>query len=91
MRNLIWRLSARQRYLEALEYIAQRNAPAAVRLEASIERQVAHLLKLAHLGRPGRVERTRELFVHPNYIIVYRVTAKSIYIVRFLHAHQRYP
>ncbi|WP_354043151.1 type II toxin-antitoxin system RelE/ParE family toxin [Devosia sp. UYZn731] len=39
---------------------------------------------------PGRCG-TRELVVHPNYIVVYRVLTDQIDIVSVLHARQEYP
>lgn len=35
--------------------------------------------------------RTREAVVHPNYILVYRVTADAVEIVSVVHARQEYP
>lgn len=91
MRSLIWRRNARQRYLEILDYVAQRNPSAALRLQQDIDRKVETLRFLSEIGRPGRVVGTRELVVHPNYIIVYRVGSKTVTILRALHARQRYP
>ena len=33
------------------------------------------------IGRPGRVDGTRESVIHPSYIIVYRVNAEVIEIL----------
>jgi len=41
--------------------------------------------------RPGRVPGTREAVVHPNYILIYRVTADAVEIVNLVHARQRCP
>jgi toxin ParE1/3/4 len=34
---------------------------------------------------------TRELVVHPNYILIYLVGEDVVEIIRVLHAHQQYP
>jgi plasmid stabilization system protein ParE len=34
---------------------------------------------------------TREAVVHPNYILVYRVTADAVEIVNLVHARREYP
>ncbi len=91
MRTLIWRRSARQRYLEILDYVAQRNVLAAVRLEQDIELKLSALRAFSEIGRPGRVANTRELVVHPNYLVVYKVGPKSVTVLRLLHARQLYP
>lgn len=44
-----------------------------------------------YLYRPGRVPDTREVVVHPNYVMVYRVESETITILRVLHAAQRWP
>jgi toxin ParE1/3/4 len=91
MRNLIWRPEARRQYLESLDYIAQRNMIASERLDQAIVSQVDLLRQHPFIGRVGRVENTRELVVHPNYVIIYRVDATEVWILRFLHARKQYP
>jgi toxin ParE1/3/4 len=91
MRILIWRRSARQGYLGILDYVAQRNLLAALRLQQDIEQKTEALKSFGEIGRPGRVPKTRELVVHPNYVVVYKVGPKSVTILRVLHARQQYP
>lgn len=38
----------------------------------------------------GRLSGTREMVVHPNYLVVYRVTER-VEIVMVLHTRQEYP
>jgi addiction module RelE/StbE family toxin len=90
-KSLTWRPDARRRYFEILDYIAERNLAASERLQTSIESQIRLLLSFPNMGRPGREKRTRELVVHPNYIIIYDVRPTEIRILRVLHAHQKYP
>ena len=91
MRNLIWRPEARRQYLESLHYIAQRNLNASERLDEAIVDQLGLLGNHPFIGRIGRTANTRELVVHPNYIIIYRVDDTEIWILRFLHTRKQYP
>ncbi|WP_279629498.1 type II toxin-antitoxin system RelE/ParE family toxin [Blastomonas natatoria] len=34
---------------------------------------------------------TREAIVHPNYIIIYRVTDDAVIMAAVMHARQQYP
>jgi toxin ParE1/3/4 len=44
------------------------------------------------LGRPGRVEGTRELVVtRTNYVAIYRIDGEVIDILRVLHGRQQWP
>lgn len=91
MLTLIWRDTARADASAIFNYIAERNVPAAERLLAAIEACADALPHHPFLYRPGRVVGTREAVVHPNYIVVYRVTAVAVEIVGVVHARQEYP
>ncbi len=56
-----------------------------------VHRSAETIAKLPMAGRPGRVAGTREWVVHPNYIMIYRLSRTHIIILRFLHARQLYP
>lgn len=91
MLPILWRAEA-QAYLAAiLEYIAERNPQSALDLYNDIERVVSQLPQHPYLYHLGRVSGTRELVVHPNYLVVYRVSATAIEIVSILHSRQQYP
>ena len=34
---------------------------------------------------------TREAVIHPNYILIYRVTEDAVEIIRLVHSRQHYP
>lgn len=55
----------------------------------AIRHTTNRIIENPYLYRPGRVAGTREAVVHPNYILVYRVTG-TIEILAMLHARQRY-
>ena len=74
-----------------IEYIAERNDIAALELLEDIERAASQLPQHPYLYRPGRVAGTREIVVHPNYLVVYRIQPTMIEIVAVLHSRQQYP
>ncbi|MEO8716518.1 MAG: type II toxin-antitoxin system RelE/ParE family toxin [Acetobacteraceae bacterium] len=88
---IVWRAEARRNLAAIVRYIADHNPPAARRMKARIEVAVLPLAARPYLYRPGRVPGTREIVVHPNYIVVYRVTAHRIEITDVLHARRQYP
>ena len=91
MLTLVWRQSARDDARAIFSYIAKRNRPAAARLLAAIEACAESLPAHPYMYRPGRAPGTREAVVHPNYILIYRVTAEAVEIVSLVHARQLYP
>lgn len=85
-----WRPEAVADLWEILEYIDERNPQAAEELYAEIERATSALPEHPYLYRLGRVLNTREIIVHPNYLVIYRLTDR-IEILSVLHARQQYP
>jgi toxin ParE1/3/4 len=85
-----WRPEARAELLQILNYIGDRHVVAASDLGQAIEMVTSVLPEHPYLYRFGRVPGTREIVVHPNYLVVYRVTDR-IEIVSVLHARQEYP
>ncbi|AMM18819.1 addiction module antitoxin (plasmid) [Burkholderia sp. PAMC 28687] len=86
-----WRDQASADLEDILFYIADRNLSAAESLNEAIEQATSQLPQHPHLYRLGRVNGTREIVVHPNYIVVYRVTSTTIEILAVMHSRQQYP
>lgn len=78
MRLVEWLPQARAALWEILDYLGDRNPYAAKDLYDSIEKTAEGLAQNPYMYRPGRVAGTREAVIHPNYILVYRVTIKFI-------------
>jgi addiction module RelE/StbE family toxin len=91
MLSVQWLTKARNNLATIIEYIAERNDEAAADLQDEIERAASQLPQHAYLYRRGRVAGTREIVVHPNYLVVYRIKPDVIEIVNVLHARQEYP
>ncbi len=85
-----WRPEAREALFDILSYIDEHNPAAADKLDEAIDKAVTALPQHPYLYRYGRVAGTREIVVHPNYLVVYRVT-DHIEIITVLHARQQYP
>lgn len=79
--------------LDALaDYIATDDPAAAARVFTRIEETTDGLAGFPHRGRPGRCAGTRELVVTGTpYVVAYRITDKTIDILRVLHGRRRWP
>jgi len=86
-----WSEEATTDLVEIIDYIEQRNAVAAQSLLAAIVQSAENLPRMPYLFRLGRVAGTREIVVHPNYIVVYQVGDEAIDVLRILHSRQQYP
>ena len=79
-----------------LECIAEhlfRHAPGrAADLVRTIYDAPGMLLDFPNRGRPGKRAGTRELVLWPlPYVVVYRVRAEAVVVLRVLHGAQRWP
>ena len=73
-------------------FIALRNPAAAARVVDTIARSVGLLARHPGLGRPGRVEGTRELVVADTPCLVpYRVRNNIVEILRVFHGARKWP
>jgi len=90
------RLEYATRYFRRLadirERIAEQNPAAATRMILRIRTAVGRLARSPELGRPGRVEGTRELVIaRTPYIVPYRVRDHVVQVITILHSAQRWP
>lgn len=89
--KLEWLELARDDLFSIIEYVSEENPDAAQRLLDDISSKVSKLSDFPKVGRPGRVEGTRELVALANYIVVYQEDSSSIRVLRVLHAAQKWP
>lgn len=87
-----WLLEASQQRYDQLDYIAQENPIAAIRLDEEIETQTESLAQNPEIGREGRVAGTRELVIaRTPFLAVYRIVPDQIQILNLLHQSQQWP
>jgi addiction module RelE/StbE family toxin len=89
--KLVWLESALEDQDAILDYIADRNETAAERLYAAIQACTERILEYPFMYETGRARGTREALVHPNYILIYRVTGDVVQVLALIHARQQYP
>jgi len=91
-----WRPMAREDLRAIVRYIGKNNPSRAKSFCQQLRDKTKPLSEhpeLGHKGRPGLPDWLRELVVHPNYIVYYRVLADSriVEILRVKHAAQQTP
>lgn len=90
--RLEWSIFAQADRDEIFDYIEADSPQAAVAVDEGIVEQVERLARFPELGRPGRVEGTRELVIpRTPYIAAYRVRGRTVRILRVLHGARRWP
>ena len=90
--EIIWRPTALEDLEEIHGYISKDNPPAADRIKARIRTAVERLAPYPNLGRPGRVDETRELVVAgTSYIVAYAVLGNQLMVLSVIHGAQAWP
>jgi addiction module RelE/StbE family toxin len=87
-----WRPLAEADLSEIVRYVASENPIAAYDLHRKIVGHAAILAEHPLIGRPGRIDDTRELVVpRTHYIVAYRLAGETIIVLRVLHTARRWP
>jgi toxin ParE1/3/4 len=85
----VWALADRD---AIFDYIEADSPKTAALVDSRIEKHVKALAQFPEIGRPGRVEATRELVVKRTpYIVAYRIEGNSVRILRVLRGAQDWP
>jgi toxin ParE1/3/4 len=87
-----WTLFAMNDREAIFDYIEADSPRAAVLVDDRIESQLELLIHTPEIGRPGRVEGTRELVIQQTpYLVAYRIERGTVRILRVLHGAQQWP
>jgi addiction module RelE/StbE family toxin len=90
--RLKWTRAASQDLESVEQYISLANPDVAIDTVLEIIRRVETLAEHPGMGRPGRVEGTRELVLGSlPYVVPYVHQSDTIIILRFLHGAMRWP
>lgn len=82
---------AREDLRGIVHYIGKDNPTRARSFGQELRAKTKPLAQHPELGREGRLPGIRELVIHPNYIVFYRVLdeARTVQILRVKHAAQQ--
>ena len=73
------------------QHIAADRPLAAAEFVADVRDRVARLEGFPMLGRPGALEDTRELVMHRNYLVTYRVRVDEVQVLQVWHVARDRP
>jgi toxin ParE1/3/4 len=87
-----WSLPALGDLQSAGSYIAENNPEAAGKMASRVQESVEFLVEHPNIGRPGRLDSTRELVVSGTpFIVIYRLREGMVQILRVLHHARKWP
>ena len=89
--KLYWAAEAIADRVDIYDYIEADNPEAAVVLDELFSKAAERLQIHPMLGRAGRVDGTRKLVAHENYILVYDIGGDKVRVLRVLHSARQWP
>ena len=89
--RVVWTLSAVQDRADIVDFIANDNPLAAIRMDELFSAAVGRLAEHPLLGRAGQIPGTRELIPHERYRLVYEVRADTVWILTLVHTARLWP
>ena len=89
--KLVWTRLAQADRRAIREYIATDDQRAALAVDELFTQKAARLAQLPEMGKPGRVDGTRELVAHRSYILIYAVKDDHVQVLRIMHTARQWP
>ncbi len=90
--DIVWRRMALDDLEAARRYVAEHNPGAVARVRSAILTSIGRLADHPNLGRPGRVDGSRELVIpRTPYIVAYAVLDELVMILSVMHSARKWP
>lgn len=90
--TVVWSQRAVGHLTHLHAFIAEDKPAAAARMASLILDAIDGLVERPNLGRPGRIENTRELVVAGTpFVIAYRIRGSRLEILGVFHGRRRWP
>ena len=84
-----WTRGALRNLQDLFDYIAADNPARASSFARELRDKIERLDTFPGLGQPGPLPGTRELVLHANYRVIYRVKATEVQVLRIQHHAMR--
>ncbi len=86
-----WAEEAANQFEKEIDYISKENPIAGNKVSANILRNIDLLQTMPQMGRPGKMQGTRELVIHDlPYFVRYRTNKEKIQILNIFHTSRKY-
>lgn len=89
--KVVWTPEALMDRGDIWDYIAADNPRAATRMDELFSDAVARLAEHPKLGRPGKIQGTRELIPHESYRLVYEISRETVWVLALVHTARQWP
>jgi addiction module RelE/StbE family toxin len=90
--KVAWTEAALADVQEAHDFMAAESPKGAARVTGRITQAIARLADAPRMGKPGRIEGTREFAVGQTpYLLLYEIEADQILLLRVMHGARRWP
>ncbi|HWW72558.1 MAG TPA: type II toxin-antitoxin system RelE/ParE family toxin [Duganella sp.] len=89
--RVIWTPEALQDRSDIWDYIVADNPRAAVHMDELFSAAAGRLADHPRVGRPGKIEGTRELVPHESYRLVYEISGESVWVLALVHTARQWP
>jgi len=87
-----WTRKALENLEDAVDYIANDKPVATSNVASKIWNAAQRLAEQPGMGRPGRIQETRELIVAGlPYILPYTIIEGTVFILRVMHTSMKWP
>ncbi len=87
--KVVWSQQARQEWLDQYRFYFGRNPEAARRIRQTVMEAVGNLRDHPKIGRPGRIEDTRELVISGTpFVAIYDISPNRVEILHFYDGRQ---
>ncbi len=89
--RVIWSPEALQDRVDIWDTIAADNPLAAARMDQRFSDAAARLADHPKMGRPGKIQGTRELIPHESYRLVYEINGETLWLLALVHTARQWP